>query len=239
MITLLSLATAALVSVADCQIDANVIGARYEISRRIGEQEPTTHQFNIWRNGDQVALERPDQNLTEIWNRLRDKRIRPVRYFDAYQRAIEYQPSDIINASALNWDSKYQIVATATLASMTHLETTASACDSVAKLERKSEREQLSIDWLPAYQLPQLIKQTTSSMHTEWRLVELVTDTKRIRSEYERRSDYLSIDYADIGDNESDPFLAKMIRMGFIEHGASGMYNADGSAIDAHTPHRH
>jgi len=42
---------------------------------------------------------------------------------------------------------------------------------------------------------------------------------------------YQTTDYADIGDNEGDPFLAKMINLGFIEHGASGFYDANGKAL--------
>jgi hypothetical protein len=46
------------------------------------------------------------------------------------------------------------------------------------------------------------------------------------------RDDYRTIDYADIGDSEDDPFVRKMIRMGFVSHGASGFYDEHGHALD-------
>ncbi|MBX2880378.1 MAG: hypothetical protein KTR32_10625 [Granulosicoccus sp.] len=42
---------------------------------------------------------------------------------------------------------------------------------------------------------------------------------------------HFTMDFADIGDNESDPFLKTMITFGFISHGASGFYDSSGQQI--------
>ncbi len=39
-------------------------------------------------------------------------------------------------------------------------------------------------------------------------------------------------DYSDVGDNESDPFVRKMINMGFVSLGTLGVYNLNGQVID-------
>ncbi|MFT6897794.1 MAG: hypothetical protein ACJA13_002205 [Paraglaciecola sp.] len=39
-------------------------------------------------------------------------------------------------------------------------------------------------------------------------------------------------DVSDIGDDHSDPFLIKMVTLGFIEHGASGFYDDKGNALE-------
>ena len=41
---------------------------------------------------------------------------------------------------------------------------------------------------------------------------------------------YQTTDFADIGDDHTDPFLTDMVHQGFIEHGSDGVY---------HAPHNH
>ncbi|WP_352289120.1 hypothetical protein, partial [Psychrobacter sp. GW64-MNA-CIBAN-0177] len=52
-----------------------------------------------------------------------------------------------------------------------------------------------------------------------------------IVAQFAKWDNFQTTDYADIGDNENDPFLAKMINLGFIEHSATGFYNQQGQAI--------
>ncbi len=72
---------------------------------------------------------------------------------------------------------------------------------------------------------------------TVWRRLEIVSDPATVQAAFDRRASYLSTDYADIGDNESDPFLLRMINLGFIEHGGSGFYDADGHDMGAAHAH--
>ncbi len=46
-------------------------------------------------------------------------------------------------------------------------------------------------------------------------------------------------DCADIGDNESDPFLLKMINQVDIEHGSAGFYDSKRMSLDASHSHQH
>lgn len=72
---------------------------------------------------------------------------------------------------------------------------------------------------------------------TVWRRLEIVSDPTSAQAAFDRRASYASTDYADIGDNESDPFLLRMINLGFIEHGGSGFYDADGHDMGAGHAH--
>lgn len=56
-------------------------------------------------------------------------------------------------------------------------------------------------------------------------------DKAAVMQQFANWDSFQTTDYADIGDNEGDPFLAKMINLGFIEHGASGFYDASGKAL--------
>ena len=63
------------------------------------------------------------------------------------------------------------------------------------------------------------------------------SDNKIIDAFFNKNLDYQTTDYADIGDSESDPFLRKMINLGFVEHGSSGMYDAQGNDIGGEHHH--
>ena len=60
-----------------------------------------------------------------------------------------------------------------------------------------------------------------------------MTSEDAIKQKFAVWDRYQTTDYADVGDNESDPMLAKMIKLGFISHGASGFYHADGTQIES------
>ena len=60
-----------------------------------------------------------------------------------------------------------------------------------------------------------------------------------MKAQFAEWYNYQTTDYAYIGDNENDPFLAKMINQGFVEHGASGFYDAQGNQLQGSHKHHH
>ncbi len=64
-----------------------------------------------------------------------------------------------------------------------------------------------------------------------WTLTEVNHDAKEVDRFFAQRSQYQTTDFADIGDDHSDPFLTKMVTLGFIEKGASGFYDDKGNAL--------
>ena len=74
------------------------------------------------------------------------------------------------------------------------------------------------------------IMQAKQKVH--WQLEKIEHKENIITQAFRQRANYQTTDFADIGDNEADPFLIKMINLGFIEHGSSGMYNPQGENID-------
>ena len=64
----------------------------------------------------------------------------------------------------------------------------------------------------------------------EWKL-KTVDFNKNTKDFFTKRQNYQSTDYADIGDDHTDPFLTKMVTQGFIEAGASGYYDEHGHSI--------
>ena len=64
-------------------------------------------------------------------------------------------------------------------------------------------------------------------------------DEVEIAAEFVKREQYISTDYADIGDDHTEPFLTQMVNLGFIEGGASDFYNAQGEALQGEHGHQH
>lgn len=78
-----------------------------------------------------------------------------------------------------------------------------------------------------------------SSVISRWILVSLESDEDKVGDRFAAWDSHATTDFADIGDNESDPFLMRMINLGFISHGASGFYDASGNMISSGAGHFH
>ena len=65
-----------------------------------------------------------------------------------------------------------------------------------------------------------------------WQQQSLSHEQADINAFFASRYGYQTTDYADIGDDHTDPFLTNMVHQGFIEAGASGFYNASGEALE-------
>ena len=85
--------------------------------------------------------------------------------------------------------------------------------------------------WLPNLKLVKEHNYIQTDKLIKFELINIDYDVQKLSLEFSKRSKYASTDYADIGDSESDPFIRKMINLGFVEHGASGFYDANGDQI--------
>ncbi len=212
------------------------IKAEYLVTVKEGDAVRQTHLV-LWRQADRVAHQYPDTQITEGWEQVHGL-IKPTRYFDADQRAIEYQPGEHVHGkSEHDWSLRYQLLPQRLLSQLTHTGEQAGECANLASEHRVSSDKALEVDWMPALQLVQAyhLKQKT---HTEsWQLVSWSQDAAQINAFFTSRDGYNSTDFADIGDNHTDPFLTKMVNLGFIEHAATGFYDADGHAIQGGHQH--
>ncbi|MFT7405179.1 hypothetical protein [Zhongshania sp.] len=225
-------------SASTCNADTP-ISAHYQISKHTADTKP--EQFDhmvLWRRANSVAEQYPKRAITELWERNRSNSIKLNRYFDAYQRGIEYAPGEIKDLGGDdNWSMKNQLVANSLLAKMTLIKTIGSGCDREEIYTLKDLQQSITLNWLPAYRLVKSYTRNAKGQTSTWLLTAKSTDTKVINVFFEQHLNYQTTDYADIGDNESDPFLRKMINLGFIEHGSSGMYDAQGNDIGGEHHH--
>lgn len=223
-----------------CPLDRHQLTAQYTLTKKDIFKRPMSKQLTLWRMQNSVALQYPQQAITEVWSRNSNGRSRPVRYFDAYKRGIEYFPSEV-KGSALDstWQTKYQLIDDKFRQSMTLLGETGSGCQLTQQFELKTKGTIYQLSWQPATALVvEYVEQTPATKFTIV-LNSAAQDDKEIAAFFAARQDYQTTDYADVGDNESDPFLRKMMNLGFVAHGASGFYTADGQKILPATPHVH
>jgi len=223
----------------DCS-PSTPISAHYQVTSRSTPQtvNPNINQLVLWRLENSVAEQFPAKGITEVWERNHSKSIKLNRYFDTYQRGIEYSPSEVKGIkSDDDWSMKTQLVADSLLQKMSLSKREGSGCDREETYILADKNQTMTLVWLPAYRLVKSYHIEDSTRQQEWILTDKTTDKDSINAFFNKHMDYKTTDYADIGDSESDPFLRKMIRLGFIEHGSSGMYDAQGNDIGGEHHH--
>ena len=230
-----------------CNIDSSVLSGHYEMStvKKHARARPTYQRVNVeapfvfWRNKGEVAYQYPDKKITEIWNQQSNGRIRPIRYFDEYQRGIEYQANEVGgDKESREWSEKFQLISNAFKDSMVLEKTSGTGCERLEFYIKKDQHQTYRMAWSPSLALPVEYKEMSVHRTFRMQLVKQVTHSETVNTFFTVRGAYQTTDYADIGDNENDPFLLGMINLGFIEHGASGFYNMNGELM-ATQPSRH
>jgi len=221
-----------------CEVNKDLLSAKYEITitNKSNGKKQKNH-LTVWRNGNQVAHELENSNITEIWQKTPKNRVMLMRHFEQQKRGIEYQPTEIKtkNHGEL-WQQKTQIVSDHVLDHFTKVKTSGNNCDTVFHFQDSNQKvNQTKLEWLKELNLLKNYQEESETKSMQWNLVSIEYNKSQIETFFNQRDRYQTTDYADIGDNESDPFLLKMMNLGFIEHGSSGFYDAAGN----HLAHSH
>ncbi|MFT5788165.1 MAG: hypothetical protein ACI8SJ_000262 [Shewanella sp.] len=224
-----------------CQsLDASHLSARYAVSNDHG----ATKEITLLRNDQQVIYQHSPQTF-ELWN----TRGEYVRYFPNERRSVSYRKGDLLSLN-MHFDFKQlnHLIAPTTVASMQRLPSSSSTdaspntktdiCMTVQQYQGQQQNHELAITWLDKLALPQSFRVTDKKGSIQYELLEVKVLPK---SEFNALTlGYQDIDFADVGDNESDPFIAKMIHQGFIQHGSSGFYDSQGNQIqNGESGHQH
>lgn len=203
--TLLSLALTAAPALAQCDQDSLV--AHYRLQPALQPAQELT----LIRQGNRVALHWPAKGITERWTRTNHDFLQLERLFDQYQRGIEYQPDEIAARSADRlWQLKRQLITQTALEALPLTRQEGEGCS----LHHYRARGDTELVWLAG---PGLID-TLSAPHQQLSLLTLQTGDEAVSHWMANWDRYQLTDYADIGDNEQDPLLSKMINQGFHSH---------------------
>ncbi|WP_246601182.1 hypothetical protein [Alteromonas antoniana] len=221
-----------------CDAEASVLQAKYTIDVSYHGETQKTLAMNLWRDNNNVAHQYPQTQITEAWTLVRNTLIKPTRYFDGHQRAIEYQPGESIHGEVeSDWPYRYQLVSETFFDQLTKVSESGSGCEVIQTFEKNTDDGIVSLSWLPALNLISSFTVSQAGIEKHWSLNSVSHDKTMIDAFFDARADYKSTDYADIGDDHTDPFLTNMVNQGFIEAGASGFYNQHGQAISGGHSH--
>lgn len=219
-----------------CSSSPNQIGVQYELqTQNLTTGAVTRRRMELWRDGHRVLHVYPDAGLAEQWEYLGKGALHLTTWFDNDARGIEYAPEDIGPLSEpKRWQEKWQLVSDNLIQSLRLTQTLGKACEETRILKKNTPDRQFVLEWNETLQLPVRYSIKSKDTNQSWVARKIITDSHTIRQVFERRAAYKTTDYIDIGDNESDPFLRKMIRLGFVSHGASGFYDSEGHALEGH-----
>ena len=235
LITWLTPASAQQSCVAQGQLKAEyqITVIKHKLQNMISNTKETT--LILWRKNNVVAHQYPSTRITEMWQQINDKMIKPMRFFNEYNRAIEYQPGEVVHGKKeTDWSYRNQLISDNLLTSMQTVSTHGETCEQVVQLVQKTKKGDLLIEWMPQLKLIKSFQYKDPQRQENWQLVELDIQSAKTAAYFDKLYTYQSTDYADIGDDHTDPFLTKMVTLGFVEAGASGFYNDKGQQIGDH-----
>lgn len=212
---------------------ADQLKAEYKIS-----QGKTNSSLWLLRDGKQVLQVHPDKKIASYYHQVNPNLIQSIRLFDEFKTGIEYQQNElsVIGEQSATWTDHYQLISVNFLNKLRLERTEKVPCDSLLHYVGTLNGHNFKVLWLKKQKLVQFYEDKTDVASTRITLLSKEHDSQKVAAIFDQYLNYSMLDYADIGDNENNPFIAKMIRQGFIEHGASGFYNANGEAM-AHDHH--
>ena len=201
-----------------CQQNPAQLVAHYQTSQQLSqpassELKEINQQFSLYRNGNAVIHQYPEQGLAHLWFQMKNQKVSLTRYFLSAQRGIEYQPQEITDVET--WQQKQQLLAADFLDKFTLRSQAGEGCHLLQNFVYQQGEHHFELTWYPALQLIKDFKATSPHTVEQWTLTELNLEAKTVKEKFIELNQFNTTDYSDIGDNEADPFLAKMIQQGF------------------------
>ena len=178
-----------------------------------GEAPPKNRAWRLWRSETGVETQELGNPDAEAWERNARGEVAYFRIFHPEKRAIEYKATDLSLAkSAPNWDRLTSVITPEFIAR--NLKRTGE--DNV--FERAAERYEGEVDgsrfevlWLAAEQIPALVREIQGDRVTTITL-KAIHPLAQSPWPFGLKNEYEIIDFADLGDKESDPTLQSMLR---------------------------
>jgi hypothetical protein len=199
-----------------CLIEQKTLSAQYQVTTKQDTKTVVAQKFTFYRHKSAVAYQYKEQGITEQWQHYQDNKVALNRYFDKQQRGIEYQPNEL--RAAVSWQEKYQLLSDKEIAKMTKVTQIGSDCHQQSEYSLVQGDSTIRLTWLPKLKLVKRLRISKGKQVKIWQLNSVEFDEAQVVDFFTQKDTYQSTDYADIGDNEGDPFLAKMINQGFGEH---------------------
>jgi|GEM_PF-1014523 len=212
------------------------IDARYAVFSHPSQSgvEVSNKNIRLIKSRDRVIYKKSPMTF-EAWDRNGEY----VRYFPQQQRSITYRPSDLRSLNmSYDLDQLFHLVSPKLKSQLRQGQSIARSCYTVEQYQGKQDGQAIELEWIASLSLPYQLTLGQGPQQITYRLISANNINDNEFNAFTQG--YNDLDFADVGDSESDPFIAKMITQGFIQHGHSGFYDSNGNQrSEGHGGHGH
>ena len=182
-------------------------------ARENGTAEAKTRAWRLWRAADAVETQELDSPDAEAWHRDPRGQVTYFRVFHPEKRAIEYKATDLsISHSTPNWERLASVVAPEFIAKNLKQTGEERVLERAAiRYEGESGGSKFEVVWLTAEQIPAFVRETRDGDVSTIRL-RAIHPLPESPWPHGLKDAYEIIDFADLGDKESDPTLQAMLK---------------------------
>lgn len=187
---------------------AQPLAARFEVN-----DGKTSSDWYLWRDEKRIETANPATAQGNIWERLERGGYSHRRIFHHDQRVIEYTAGEIRTRRAEpDWPTLASIISPQALDKLERGASKPLFGQQAVHYSGQMNGQQVDLWWLEDAQLPAQLQLVNSTGYLRIKLLEIRTQAPNQwpRATNERIVGYGVIDAADIGDKESDPFIARL-----------------------------
>ncbi len=193
------------------EIEKN-ISAMYE-SRFIKlaiRPQSSKQQWKFIRSDNRVEKRTDDSNQIEIWQKDKNE-ISYFHIFKNHKRIVEYTSGDLRSLGQYpQWDLVKYIIDPEMLNKLQKVGGTKIMGYSASKYKGQLKGIDYEITWIDELKLPAFIRQLKNGSEVSVHLLSLYAQDEMPWKAIDT-SQYLAMDYADLGDNEADPVWGELV----------------------------
>ncbi|MBI3343420.1 MAG: hypothetical protein HY028_00840 [Gammaproteobacteria bacterium] len=180
---------------------------------------PQVTEWTLRRTAHRVEMQEGRNGTGEIWSRDEKGNISFERVFHKQRRVLDYSAADLRSLGSYpEWDKIADVIDPQLLGgALKHVGTTRVMGKTAERYRGRLGSTSMEVTWLPQDRLPYQVKQSGPNQRTELKLKQLsaVTPTS---SDQDSTASYTRLDYADLGDDPSDPFFKRLFETAEHQH---------------------
>lgn len=179
---------------------------------------PQVTEWTLRRTANRIEILERRNDTGEIWSRDEKGNISFERVFHKQRRVLDYSAADLRSLDNYpEWDKIAEVIDAQLLgAALKHVGTTRVMGKTAERYRGRLGNTSMEVTWLPQDRLPYKVKQSGPNQQTEIKLKRLSAATPT--SSAEDLTAYTRLDYADLGDDPSDPFFKRLSEAAEHQH---------------------
>lgn len=182
------------------------------------ETNKKTVDLEFFAKTGKVAYLLPEKNVAEVWIKQPKNQLVFLRAFPDENRGIEYTYGDLLSLNVnLQWEHVERPFLPLQIAKLELLDESVDQCGKLETRKGIVNGQETIITWYPELGVVKYRLVNDKNFRVETRLSGWKNKAESLAS-FDKITAMPTMDFADIGDNEADSFVAKMIRQGFVAH---------------------